>query len=47
MRNFTTANGRLADLLERPRFEVLPTAGAPEAVAEHLPPGSEHTRSTA
>jgi hypothetical protein len=39
MRNFTTtANGDLADLLERPRFGVLPTAGAPEAVAEHLPP---------
>jgi methylenetetrahydrofolate reductase (NADPH) len=44
MRNFTTtANGGLADLLERPRFEVLPTAGAPEAVAEHLPPGRSVT----
>ena len=29
----------LADLLERPRFEVLPTAGAAELVAAHVPPG--------
>ena len=44
MRNFSTAaNGGLADLLERPRFEVLPTAGAPDAVAEHLPPGRSVT----
>ena len=44
MRNFSTAaNGGLADLLERPRFEVLPTAGAPALVAEHLPPGRSVT----
>jgi len=29
----------LADWLEQPRFEVLPTPGAPAAVADHLPPG--------
>jgi methylenetetrahydrofolate reductase (NADPH) len=29
----------LADLLEQPRFEVLPTAGVPDQVSEHLPPG--------
>ena len=33
------ATGALADLLEQPRFEVLPTPGAPDAVATHLPPG--------
>ena len=44
MRNFSpAANGGLADLLERPRFEVLPTAGAPDVVAEHLPPGRSVT----
>ena len=32
-------NSALADLLEQPRFEVLPTPGAPAAVADHLPTG--------
>lgn len=44
MRNSSpAANGGLAELLERPRFEVLPTAGAPDIVAEHLPPGRSVT----
>jgi methylenetetrahydrofolate reductase (NADPH) len=33
------AAGALADLLERPRFEVLPTPGTPEVVATHVPAG--------
>lgn len=33
------AKRSLADLLEQPRFEVLPTPGAAEAIAEHIPVG--------
>jgi len=33
------ASGVLADLLEQPRFEVLPTPGSTDAVAAHVPHG--------
>ena len=34
-----SAASALADLLEQPRFEVLPTPGAADLFATHLPPG--------
>ena len=34
-----SAASALADLLEQPRFEVLPTPGAVDLFASHLPPG--------